>query len=368
MLPGESSELLMSIKNLFFLLFTLTISFLQMNCKKDSVTSPQDNTPDSTSHEFTWQLDTLGDGNSSILYDVAVINDTLAYAVGELYLKDSTGKFDPLPYNAAKWDGKKWRLQRVTVNFRGNFITPPLYGIFAFSSTQIWLVGGLAICGDGQTWTPYDVRMITGFDTLSFTECWGNNYSQMYFSGLHGSLVHYNGTTWQKIESGTTLDIQDIWGSKNTQTGETEILAVASYGSFGEGKKLLSIKNNSVTSLSDSGLPSFGLGGIWFETNKKYYITAGGIHTKTSAISTVPWDTLKNISNYSLGAIRGTEVNNIIATGDFGECVHYNGKTWRNYPEIMIDGFYSNISMKNKAAALCGSLSAKAVVIIGRQQ
>lgn len=43
-------------------------------------------TMDTTSHDFTWQIYTLGDGTgSSCLYDVAIINDTLAYAVGEIY-------------------------------------------------------------------------------------------------------------------------------------------------------------------------------------------------------------------------------------------------------------------------------------------
>ncbi|MDL1891482.1 hypothetical protein FBQ87_01125, partial [Sphingobacteriales bacterium CHB3] len=40
-------------------------------------------TLDTTSHNFTWQIDTLGDGNASTLNDIAIINDTLAYAVGE---------------------------------------------------------------------------------------------------------------------------------------------------------------------------------------------------------------------------------------------------------------------------------------------
>ncbi|MBI3006249.1 MAG: hypothetical protein HYY49_12660, partial [Ignavibacteriales bacterium] len=56
------------------------------SCKDVGVIPPEDNSPDTTSHNFTWTIDTVGDGNSSVLYDVAIINDTLAYAVGEIYL------------------------------------------------------------------------------------------------------------------------------------------------------------------------------------------------------------------------------------------------------------------------------------------
>ena len=50
-------------------------------------------TMDTTSSNYTWQLLTLGNyltGNSSIIYDVAIINDTSAWAVGEIYTNDST--------------------------------------------------------------------------------------------------------------------------------------------------------------------------------------------------------------------------------------------------------------------------------------
>ena len=42
----------------------------------------------------------------------------------------------------------------------------------------------------------------------------------MYFSGLDGSLVHYFAGRWIRIECGTTLPIQDIWGGRNPDTGE----------------------------------------------------------------------------------------------------------------------------------------------------
>jgi hypothetical protein len=52
----------------------------------------QPRTIDTTSHNFTWEFDTLGGGSSSAWYDDRIINDTLVYAVGGIFIRDSTGQ------------------------------------------------------------------------------------------------------------------------------------------------------------------------------------------------------------------------------------------------------------------------------------
>ena len=59
-------------------------------------------TLDTTSHNFTYQTFEFGEpltGNSSRLYDVAIINENDIWAVGEIYVNDSLGQADPIPYN-----------------------------------------------------------------------------------------------------------------------------------------------------------------------------------------------------------------------------------------------------------------------------
>jgi hypothetical protein len=75
--------------------------FAGMSCKKNPVSPSTPSQPDTTSHNFTWTLQKLGGASGSVLYDVAIVNDTLAYAVGEMYLNDSVGQNDPQPYNLA---------------------------------------------------------------------------------------------------------------------------------------------------------------------------------------------------------------------------------------------------------------------------
>ena len=114
-------------------------------------------TMDTTSHEFTWQSWEFGTTGSSTLYDVAIIDENDIWAVGEINIAD-TSINGYTTYNAVHWDGTKWELKRVNVNFRGNVITPPLEGVFAFSGNDIWFVGSLPIHGDGNNWMIYDLR------------------------------------------------------------------------------------------------------------------------------------------------------------------------------------------------------------------
>ena len=67
--------------------YTYNFYLLRDTMTDDSAQALTVTTMDTTSHNFTWEIDTLGDGGSSVLRDVAIINDTLAYAVGEIYKK-----------------------------------------------------------------------------------------------------------------------------------------------------------------------------------------------------------------------------------------------------------------------------------------
>lgn len=160
-------------------------------------------TMDTTSQNFTWEIDTLGDGNSSVLNDVAIINDTLIYAVGEMYKRDSTGQFEIDPYNVAIWTGSRWRLQRLYYQ-NG---TGPIRSVFAISETNVWLDPWFH--WDGQNFQQVPIDQI--FSGARINKMWGA-LSSLYAVGDNGFIAHYDGRTWQKLESGTTRGINDVWG------------------------------------------------------------------------------------------------------------------------------------------------------------
>jgi hypothetical protein len=85
---------------------------LTNNMPVDSTQPVSATTLDTTSHNFVWRVDIIG-MSSSLLRDVAILASTTAWAVGELFLRDSTGNRDPIPYNLARWDGSTWTADRV---------------------------------------------------------------------------------------------------------------------------------------------------------------------------------------------------------------------------------------------------------------
>ncbi|MBA4311042.1 MAG: hypothetical protein C0417_00245, partial [Chlorobiaceae bacterium] len=176
-------------------------------------------TMDTTSHEFTWQIDTLGDGHSSALYDVAILNDTLAYAVGEIKKKDSTGNYEYQPYNVARWDGKQWQLLKLEFPLYNydctvaGYLASKTTTIFGFNPNSILISdGGSVAKWDGATLTQYPciLNWITNGELLKI---WGRSENDFYVVGRNGTILQYYFGTWQKLESGTDVNLTDVWGS-----------------------------------------------------------------------------------------------------------------------------------------------------------
>jgi hypothetical protein len=346
----------------------LSTVFLAVCCK-DAPTKPPDDIPlDTTSHNFTWQTFTLGDGSgSSTLYDVAIINDTLAYAVGEIYKKDSLGNWDPNAYGLAIWNGRNWKPKRIMVQSQqGDVHSRVFTGINAFSPTDVWFGDGNAFHWDGQSAfaTAYWISGYPGNPTpvlgpnQGVNKFWGTSSSNLYGVGVNGGIAYYNGS-WKKIETGITTPILDVWGVANNnpivfgavtnmfQSTEAKILTVNSNGHV-----------DSIPWRSDLRISS-----IWTKEGKTLHVCGDGIFKRTNGI----WEQMP-VPNYYFITIRGSDENNIFAVGVYGMTVHYNGATWKDYPEMMIDGDYSGLDVKNNIVAIVGWKGSQAIAVIGKRQ
>jgi hypothetical protein len=165
-------------------------------------------TVDTTSHEISWTVEYLGDG-ASVLWDVAIISDTLAYAVGEMYLRDSLGNWDLNAYNAARWNGAKWELKRIPFIGPCSAVDyPPIRAIWAFSEDYILVTnGGSIVRYDGRS-ASMDCRM-NSLLVGAINKIFAVAPEDVYAVG-----IHYVNGSWQKLDMGTTLPVQDIWGGQ----------------------------------------------------------------------------------------------------------------------------------------------------------
>jgi hypothetical protein len=324
-------------------------------------------TLDTTSHDFVWEIHTLGDGYS-VLYDVTIINDTLAYAVGEIYLRDSLGNWDPLPYNLVKWDGQKWELRRVNVMYRGNLITPSLNGIFAFSPTDIWLSAGVPIHGDGQNWTQYhlfDMGILTQNDG-SINKIWGIP-DNLYFVGNRGTIAHYSNGTWRRLETGTSGNMVDVWGYTDQAGGTPIVFAV---GGTPGNIKLLSLTPVEARDTL-SWPPTQSLGGVWLKSRTRVYAAGAGIWRYQGS----SWERMAGMPpGAALVKVRGSAENNIFAIGgSYGNLallMHFNGVTWVQYPQLPQNIRFRLIAVSDDAIVVVavGTRDGKGVITVGRRR
>jgi hypothetical protein len=328
--------------------------------------------PDTTSHNFIWKVEHLGDGASSRLSDVAILNDSLAYAVGRLYFHDSLGNWDPNAYNLAKWNGNSWELLRIefrTICGQPGFTPYPTKAILAFSPTEVWI----AMHGDQVARWNGELQLTAECLPVSFVALtmWGASTTSVYVAGNGGNILYYNGSTWQKVESGTTPAIQDIWGGVNAKIGETEILAVASEPYTSTDRKILRITGTTVSELSDAGI-DWALGGVWFTPGSGYFVSGGGGIWEKSSLSDAQWLRALEGSGLTvqyLDAIRGNGMNDVVAAGANGDLLHFNGRTWRNFRDQtgLSYGEYYSIAIKGDLVIAVGEDLTRGVVAVGRR-
>lgn len=342
------------------LLFALCFSSLPA-CKKP--TEPKAVAPDTTSHNFVFEIDTLGDGSSSVLNDVWIFDENNIWAVGEIYVQDSTGQSEEV-YNAVHWDGKKWNLLQLYYPFnQTQLLIVPIRGIFAFSPNDIWLAAGSVFRWNGSSIQPFLLRpmILSGPETVE--KLWGTSSSNLYGVGNAGTIVYYDGSNWQKLISGTTVDIQDIWGEGQT------VLAVASLVNYGRGLDLLKIQGTTVTKLDTTGL-RMAESSIWFEQNQIYYVAGDGLFKKQNLIES-NWQFALYQPTIYIDRIRANAWNDIFVAGSFGFVAHYNGSTWKDYTGLEAPRFYSRykgLSVKENFVAAAGWLNEQAIALRGQRQ
>lgn len=334
-------------------------------------------TLDTTDHNYTWQTFTFGQHSNSVLYDVAIIDENNIWAVGEIYMNDSLGIPDPNAYNAVHWDGQSWELKRVRTLFRGNIITVPISGIFAFSPIDIWMVGSLPIHGDGTTWTMYDVRTTVDPD-LSLSKGWGTSSNNAYFVGENGSIAYYNGHTWVKIESGTDVNLKDVYGTNDGSvvwiSGKTEL-----YKSI-----LFNIQSDQIKKVFEDNFPwqiqvgkiSGGIESIWTNSKNFIYLTTpinayrSPSNTNGDGKEIYPFN---DELNGGTAKIRGAAANNIVTAGNNSSILHYNGYSWKIYSELLNNlTFLPSVDIHNNTIVAVGdrmenTFLYKAVIIMGKK-
>lgn len=343
--------------------FLMTLAAMLLffgNCSKDTTKPPlppPPNIPDTTSHNFTWQTYSFGYGNASILKDVFIINKNDIWAVGEIHVLDSLGQ--DVAYNAAHWNGVNWEL-KVFVKTTG-YPIPSIRGIWAINFNHIWLAAGSIYLWNGDQAVLSYQRDINTSETVE--HLWSASGTEIYGAGNDGLIVYYNGSDWQRIESGTNTNINDVWGVRDESSSHSTVLATVSDRAHEGEYRLLSLSSNSAKDTLNWTLQR-RLFGVWFHKDSPVYVCGSGVRIWKDN----QWEEI-SLPNYFSTRVRGSASNNIFVVGAFGLFAHYNGSTWHVYDELFLpNGSLEGLAVRDDVVVAVGYVDNHDVLIMGRRE
>ncbi len=329
---------------------------------------------DTTSHEFQWEVfEFPSPYGSGVLRDVAIVSEDDIWAVGEIY-SDTAQTW--LPYNAVHWDGQRWELKRISFTGWCSAVEfPPVRSVLAFSENDIWFArGGSLVHYNGNSFYN-DCEMNPLLDG-SISKIWGTNSNNLYIVGGSGTIAHYNGSSWQKLESGTDVDLLDVWGSPDGgvvwacgwSTAKPTVLLRYENGIL---EKIYEDRDHRFVVLHDtlSGTLTSG----WIFDNRSQYVAsnAGVYRIPTSGAGKI--ERLSFTPSWFPGfpfRLRGEGINDMILTGDYFMVAHFNGLSWRYYQQLSGLGAYLSVAQRANmicAVGLSFDLLSRAIILVGKR-
>jgi hypothetical protein len=344
----------------------------------NSTSQVQVRTLDSTSHNFQFQTFTLGDGTgSSVLYDVAIIGDTI-WTVGNIRVNDTT-------YGAAVWDGVKWNLMIVPAHDYGSTTLYPsiVKTVWAFNSQCVYVATDANLLKwDGQSWSEKAFFM-TGIPfTGQVNKMWALSENDIYCVGNSGSIYHYTGSgTWTKLESGTGLGLSGIFGLDDNTIYACGLDYNQSKGVVirKQGQSWITVVEGAIIDSSELFKPKlYGITeGLWIDEKGTVY-TVGNLMYQYKRGK---WSFAKSLAgNIPTGgyfyfgylhAIQGNASNDIVIAGEINTVRHFNGTSWvqvgEPYQPLNYNAFWYGCDIKNNMMIAVGKESGRATVLLARR-
>ena len=304
---------------------------------------------DTTSHNFIWEIDTLGN-YGSYLKDVSIVEEDNIWVVGNI--ETDSGRF-----NLAKWNGGNWILYQVGPT--GN----NLYSIWYFYENDIWVTN---VCSsynwNGAEWIYYRFSSGgVGVDACAGNAIWGSSPEDIWFVGSGGSIVHYDGSGFTHMESGTEVDLVDVDG---TPDGE-HVFAVGWDHNIPAPSTVLELIDGVWNTLyyTEGALPSDGdVGWVWgvgVHNATAYMPTTAGLwkYNYITQDSVLVPNTISYMDRSAFTGINIQSENDIFYAGAGFIYNHFNGNSY--YYSYEITDMYPQRAMrgsdyKNDLAIMVG--------------
>jgi len=322
---------------IFLLVSLALVIFLGLECKKKPTENDDDDKPGR--RDYTWTIDTLSYPGSlqTTMYDMYAVNAKNIYVVGHN---------DQNRGHMYHYDGNTWKPVGLHTSEGGQISGAiSIFAIYGFGANDIWAVGSRSFSNPTPPPIWYDSSLIIHFDGNQWSEVsivrgkgtlqgiWGSSANDVWAGGVYGTLYHYNGIVWTKIDADTSLWFLTFGGKANEQYAlaynrkdTAGYLATIHY--------LLSYQETSWTIIDYFAELSyaqwtFGHYSIRYMENEFYSAGYGVFKKKNNS-----WNTLFDSGNNTFLDVFGTRKKNIFAVGIYGIVYHYNGTDWKKIQEL----------------------------------
>ncbi len=199
--------------------------------------------------------------------------------------------------------------------------SPALFlGVWAASPTDAFIVGtqGVALRWNGNDWS----RMSTPAEVNLFG-LWGRSANEVYAAGNNGAFWRFNGSVWESIGIGSGQNLRVVSPSSVTPGG----VRVAGWYNA-----ILSYQEGAApkVELLDAVLLSAWRAPVGGADDPVYAVGLGGAVGQRTA-NGFSWLNVPPVND--LYGISGSGPDDIVAVGDTGSILRYNGVTWRSEGE-----------------------------------
>ncbi|MCA0448125.1 MAG: hypothetical protein LCH54_18045 [Bacteroidetes bacterium] len=353
--------------------YTWQVLMSKTNQKSNEVTG---RTQDTTSHIFSWRLDTLGSAGSN-LFDVVIVNDTCIWVAGDITTRPYSS-FER--YNAAMWNGKGWKKFRfVFPNYTGSESVQIIRTLVLTGEQKLYFISeiGSVVATDITGEIEYFRTLVPETKGVP-SESWGTGIGDFYFSGMNGSLTSYNGSSFSLMPSNTDVDLMDIFSSGNGVLWSTgndlkkSVLLKYQVGSwfifreFTRGPGMSGVLPVDDLRLAYSSVwQQKGSDSIWVTTSWGVHKQSVKPDGKARWVYQRRWDKPETNPVGFPSRIRGTDENNVWVSGQHGAVLHFNGWSWHRYTQFYnLNFWFLSLDVKVSKAVLVGEDLAGSAIIL----
>jgi Tol biopolymer transport system component len=184
-----------------------------------------------------------------------------------------------------------------------------LNAVWGSASNDVYAVGdyGTIVHYDGTQWQLMDSGTTRGLGGV-----WGSSPTSVFAVGAGGVILHYDGTAWRAMNSGTSTDLNDVWGS-----GADNVFAVGSSGTIRQydGSSWREMTSNTTEALNS----------VWGSAANNVF-AVGNNGTIRRYDGTI-WISMSSGTTDPLMGVWGSSGDDVHVTGYF-HLLRYDGNTW----------------------------------------